>query len=139
VARSYASAHDEVPRLLREIAKRADAGETRRVEYGEVTVLVIEKSGQFLDLLSVGSKAMPKARQDEQRPYRPTRAEMRLLPRLATTWRQFIDPSDWSLRIVAPGRIVTDKVPLTYESLRDSSTLSHAPPTVGIHQRDLRG
>jgi hypothetical protein len=102
VACSYAIAHDEALKLLSEIAKRADAGETRRIEYGEVTAVVIEKGGQFLDMLSAGRKGMVKARQDELRPYHPSRAAMKLvdqLSRLATTWRQSIDPSDWSLRI----------------------------------------
>jgi hypothetical protein len=83
VAHPYAIAHDKVLKLLREIAKRADAGETRCKEYGEVTVLIIERGGQFLDMLAAGRKAMLKARQDGLPPYRPTRAGMALLDQLS--------------------------------------------------------
>jgi hypothetical protein len=102
VACSYVMEHDEVLKLLSEIAKQADAGETRCEQYGDVTVLVIEKGAQFLDALSAGRKAIPRARQDGLHSYRPTLAENALLDnlsRLTTAWRQSIDPCDWSVRI----------------------------------------
>ena len=98
---SYYLAHDEVVNLLCEVAARADAGESWQREYGDATVVGIEKGGRFLDFLSQGQHSMYRARKEGRANYDLTDNEIEAVEEMAgmaSAWRQSIDPDDGSLR-----------------------------------------
>jgi hypothetical protein len=99
---THSLAHDEVVNLLCEIAARADAGETWRREYGDLTVVGIADGGRFLAFMSEGQHAMYKARKEGKANYDLTDNEIEAVEqivRMVSAWRQSIDPDDGFLRI----------------------------------------
>jgi hypothetical protein len=99
---TYSIARDEIVNLLREVAARADAGETWEREYGDVAVVVIANGSQFIDFLADGREALFKANEEGRDNYDLTDAEIEAvdeMAELASAWRQSIDPDDGFLRI----------------------------------------
>jgi len=88
---TYSLTHEEVENLLCEIAARANAGETWQREYGDLTVVGIEKGGRFLDFLSAGQHAIYKARKEGRANYDLTDGEIQAVEQMASmasAWRQ---------------------------------------------------
>jgi hypothetical protein len=99
---TYSLTREEVENLLCEIAARADAGETWQREYGDLTVVGIEKGGRFLDFLSEGQQAMYEAKEEGRDNYDLTDDEIEgveQMASMASAWRQSIDPDAGFLRI----------------------------------------
>jgi len=99
---TYSLTCEEVVNLLCEVAARADAGGTWQREYGDLTVVGIEKAGRFLDFLSAGLQALYKAKEEGRDNYDLTDDEIQAVEQMASmasAWRQSIDPDDGFLRI----------------------------------------
>jgi hypothetical protein len=99
---TYSIAHDEIVNLLCEVAARADAGETRQHEYGDLTVVVIENGDRFLAFLAEGQQSLYKAKEEGRDNLDLTEDEIGVVDQMATmapAWRQSIDPEDGFLRI----------------------------------------
>ena len=98
----YSLEHDEDVDLLREIAARADAGQTWQHDYGDLTVVVIEEGARFLDFLIGGREALFEAKEQDKDNYDLTDDEIKAVDQMAnlvTAWRQSLDPDDGFLRI----------------------------------------